>query len=73
MKLYGNEVVEIRGKLLDNQANFAKILFMEEQKTLFVPNYLIHHAKNYRSGEKIFQLPKWFLVRQRILPLEINE
>ncbi len=72
MKIYGEECVEIRGKVLESESNFAKIIFLEQQKTLYVPKYLIHHAKNYNGGEKIFHLPKWFLIRQRILPLQVQ-
>jgi hypothetical protein len=70
MQLYGDQFLEIEGKIVSNEGDFIKIFFPQFQKTAYIPTYIIKHKlKKDHNGTYILHLPIWFLKRNRVIPL----
>ncbi len=75
MRIYGNANIEITGILSEISGNFVKIWFEKYKKEAFIPLYLIKSqipTSPSSSQKQKFVLPIWFLKKQRILPLSID-
>ncbi len=71
MMFYGSEYRKMTGVIRDISKQLVKVEFTEQQikdKTVFIPKNIIKGNIEYEPGiEQDFQLPSWFLRRNKLL------
>ncbi|TFG20302.1 MAG: hypothetical protein EU530_03765 [Promethearchaeota archaeon] len=72
MMFYGNEYRKMTGVIRDISKQLVKVEFTKIQvkdNTVFVPKNIIKGKVEFEQGiEQDFQLPSWFLRRNKLVP-----
>lgn len=70
MQFYGDQLIQIKGKICAIDGEFFKIHFIGSNKDIFVPKYLIKHQIKPKFDEiQVIRIPSWFLKKNRIISI----
>ncbi len=71
MQLYGDEVMQIEGQICARKGNYFKIRFVDTNKTVFVPIFIMkQQIKENSARTQSITLPTWFLKKNRIIAIQ---